>query len=68
MDVLHSLSPLALFCCWGSKARFPSRGPQLLADECVTLEAVEHTPRERLERAWDVLKDAAFSGAVCSPP
>lgn len=51
-----------------AKPGFPSRGPQLLADECVTLEAVEHTPRERLERAWDVLKDAAFSGAVCSPP
>lgn len=50
MDVLHSLPPLALFCCRGSKARFPSRGPQLLADVCVMLEAVEHTPRERLER------------------
>lgn len=50
MDVLHSFPPLALFCCRGSKARFPSRGPQSLADECVRLETAEHTPRERLER------------------
>lgn len=62
MGVLHSFPPLA------AKARFPSRGPQLLADECVTLEAVERTLRERLERVEAVLKDASSSGAVCHPP